>query len=548
MTGTTKPPEWTWGAGDLVPGGVRTPLSALFAYGAAAWPERDAVADGQTTYSFRTLELGAQRIAAALHAAGVAGGDRVLVLADKRALTPMLAGAIWKLGAVYVPIDPENPPARLRRIVGQVRPSLVIGTATAASAVAPGTASLGYAELAERAADDAAPRWTASPSVEESAVAYVIFTSGSTGAPKGVMISHRSLLDYFSNHNRVLRFAPGSRVFSLSPFHFDVSIEDTLLPLSVGAFVYQFRGIPLGPLIRHRLARERITHLIAVSTLLTILTGDGAGVVPVKLPALEMVMTGAEVCDPKIIDLWKRQMPATRVINAYGPTEATIVCLTHTIDAPEPARTRAYPIGRPLTGVSVRIVNDDGDVRAPGVDGELWVGGPQVMLGYLDQPEETARVIVEDAGVRYYRTGDICRFDAAGHVEFVGRVDDELKLAGRRIHLGEIRQLALSHPGVERAVTGVVEVAGRRQIALVVIGDEAGDVWRSVPSFLAANLPEYMRPGVMAVAPAPRLTSTGKTDEKVLIGMLDAACRRYGSDRYRFTAEGTFLPAGAVAS
>src|SRR5262249_599730 len=152
---------------------------------------------------------------------------------------------------------------------------------------------------------------------------------------------------YFFNHNQVLRFTPDSRVFSFSPFHFDVSIEDTLLPLSVAAFVYQFRGAPVGALVYRLLTRERITHLIPVSTILAMVTPA----VSAEVPHLEMVMTGAEVCDPKVINQWKRRMPYLRVINAYGPTEVTIVCLTHEIDAPDDIRRKAYPIGRPLPGV-----------------------------------------------------------------------------------------------------------------------------------------------------------------------------------------------------
>src|SRR5205807_1147992 len=135
---------------------------------------------------------------------------------------------------------------------------------------------------------------------------------------------------------------------------------------------------------------------------------DGRHVTREKFPCLEMVMTGAEVCDPGVINVWRTNLPEVRVINAYGPTEATIVCLTHQIERADPGRMSAYPIGRPLRGVAARIVDEAGEVRQPGRPGELWIGGEQVMRGYFDQPEETARRVVEVDGVRYYRTGDVC--------------------------------------------------------------------------------------------------------------------------------------------
>jgi len=289
--------------------------------------------------------------------------------------------------------------------------------------------------------------------------------------------------------------------------------------------------------------RERITHLIAVSTLLALITGDGRRVNREWMPQLTMVMTGAEVCDPKVINLWKKNLPEARVINAYGPTEATIVCLTHTIEAIDEAREAAYPIGRPLQGVEARIVDAGRVVTLPGEAGELWIGGSQVMSGYLDAPAETARRIVEQAGVRYYRTGDICRYTETGEIEFVGRRDDEVKLAGRRIHLGELRQLALSHPAVGRAAAGLVDVSGRKRIALIVISEEENAPGEELLDFLGTKLPAYMRPQVLASAHSPCVSSTGKTDERQLLELLQQACARYGADRYAYSADGQFLPA-----
>jgi acyl-CoA synthetase (AMP-forming)/AMP-acid ligase II len=329
-------------------------------------------------------------------------------------------------------------------------------------------------------------------------------------------------------------------VLSFAPFHFDVSIEDTLLPLSLGAFVYQYKGMPIGVLVRRVLKQHKITHIIAVSTVLTVITDGNSPLNSSVLPDLEMVMTGAELCDPKVINTWKTNFPQARVINVYGPTEATIVCTAYVIEHPEEGRTRAYPIGSPLPGVFMKIMGEDGEITGHGQDGELWIGGPQVMMGYFNEPGETAKSVVTCDGVRYYKTGDICRFDENGEVEFVGRRDEEIKLAGRRINLREISQLAGAYGS--RAFAGVLDSNGKKQLALVLVSDHGVNVLSTVRGQMSAQLPDYMRPHVLGYVDQPVLTSTGKTNESQLLSLLGAAYRVQPSEQYVFGADGTFTP------
>jgi len=532
-------PEWLYTSENGGRCGERKPLSKLFEYGAAEYSSRTAISDGELTYTFAQLENGARRIAALLHQAGAREGTRVAVLTAKRAFIPMFAVAAWKVGAVYVPIDGDNPPARIERLLRQLKPVAVLGEGADRARVPEGVPTFASARLLECAAAESAQCWDDCPLVNESEPAYIIFTSGSTGAPKGVMISHGSLLDYFYNHNQVLRFTQQSRVLSFAPFHFDVSIEDTFLPLSLGAFVYQYRGMPIGVLVRRVLKQHKITHVIAVSTVLTVIT-SGSPLTSDTLPDLEMVMTGAELCDPRIINTWKTNFPEARVINVYGPTEATIVCTAYTIEQPEENRSHAYPIGRPLDGVLVRIVGDQGEINEPGIDGELWIGGPQVMIGYFEEPEETAKAVVVRDGVRYYKSGDICRFTVDGCLEFVGRRDEEIKLAGRRINLREISQLALAYGS--RAFAGVLNSDNKRQLALVLVSDHGIEVLDQVRGHLSEQLPEYMRPHVFAYVGQPVFTSTGKTNESQLMTLLGAAYQNQPSEQYLFGDGGTFVP------
>lgn len=510
-------------------------LGDLFVAPARNWPDRIAINDGDISYTFAQLEQGAQAVAAWLTEQGVGAGDRVVVLAEKRAVMPILAIAIWKCGAVYVPLDAAEPAARLRGLLTRLQPVVVVALDDR-DPVAPVGCQLGREQLTRILSGQAATHSTVAHRPEQAA--YIIFASGSTGEPQGVENSAASLIAYFGNHNQVLRFTSESRVLSLSPFNVDVSIEDTLLPLSLGAFVSQFRSLPAGAVMRAVLGRERITHLIAVSMLLTMITGDGRQITRAKLPHLETVMAGAQVCDPAVMNIWKQQLPGTRVIHAFGPPEATIFCLSYEIEHADSERTTAYPIGRPLRGMDAKIMKDGVELHEPGESGELWVGGDQVMRGYFDHPEETARLVIDLEGTRYFRTGDICSYAEDGNIVFHRHDDEEITwLAGRRTHLSEIRRAALSCSGVDRAVAAVIRRNQRDVVALVVTSEER-QVVADVEAHLRGVLPDYMRPTLMAWSIAVSAASTAKTDERQLIEQLTTAAQQSNSNYFALSADG----------
>lgn len=512
------PPPWSLHAPAPTHEGAETArLGRLFEFGNQVNPNKIAIDDGKTSYTFQALEALACRLATTFQARGVSPGDHVVVVADKRAIMPAIACAIWKCGAVYIPVDGTSPVARLDRLYQRLNPSLVVCCKDMAPPDDYPTLSLGALEaLSEETG--AVPAFSSVP-IHMDKLAYILFTSGSTGEPKGVEITVESLLAYFQAHNEVLQFTEDSRVFSLTPFHFDVSIEDTLLPLSLGAFVYQFRGIVVPPIIQRVLQKQHITHLIAVSTVLTLISQPREIITAATFPDLTMVMTGAEVCDPDIINLWTANLPGCRVINAYGPTEATIVCTCHVIEQAQWGRNTTFPIGTPLSGVHVLVLREDGTVADVGESGELCIGGVQVMRGYFNQPDETAKAIFERDAVRYYRTGDICHTQPDGLISFVGRNDDEVKIAGRRIHLGEIRQKAMSFKGVERVAIKTLDRHNKREIAVVVVSPDQSII-ADVKAYLADHLPPYMRPTVWGHATKVALSSTGKTNERVLLSNL----------------------------
>ncbi|MCM3822485.1 AMP-binding protein, partial [Streptomyces sp. DR3-1] len=393
-------------------GGAGTPpaLGDLLVAPARKWPDRTAIDDGTDSHTFAELERGALALASRLAGLGVGPGDRVVVLAAKRAVMPMIIMAVWKRGAVYVPLDAAEPAPRLHSLLTRLAPAAVLALDDREPALA--APWLGKEQLDEALAGANAAHATVAHRPEDPA--YLVFASGATGEPQGAEIGVAALLAHFGGHNEVLRLTAESRVLSLSPFHFDVSLLDTVLPLSVGAFVHQFRSLPAGAVIRSVLARQRLTHLLAVTVMLTQITGDGRQITPAKLPTLELVMTGAQVCEAAVLRPWLQNLPQVRLVQAFGPPEATIFSLTHELGPSDADRTTACPVGRPLRGTRARLVRDGAELREPGEVGELWVGGPQVMRGYFDQPGETARTVVEADGTRWFRTGDLCSRDPDG--------------------------------------------------------------------------------------------------------------------------------------
>ncbi|MFI8418903.1 AMP-binding protein [Streptomyces sp. NPDC085479] len=524
----TLPP---WSTDPAAAGGPPPALGDLLAAPARKWPERVAIDDGATRYTFAELERGALRIAGWLAGQGVGPGDRVAVLTETKPVMPMIILGIWKRGAVHVPLDSAEPGHRTLDLLRRVRPAAVI-TPRGAPDPLPGTPTLdgeGLVPLLSGPGADGegpvprtsgpgadgqgpvphtsgpgAPHTTLAHGPEDTA--YIVFASGATGVPQGAEITAAGLLAHFTGHNEVLRLTPDSRVLGLSPFHFDVSLLDTLLPLSVGASVHQYRGLPVPALLRAAVARHGITHLLAVTVLLDLFTRDARQITREKLPSLEVVMTGAQVCPSAVLRVWAEQVPGVRLVQAFGPPEATIFGFTHTVRPEETAGEDPCPVGRPLRGTLARLVRDGAEVHGPGAEGELWIGGPQVMRGYFDQPEETARLVVEADGTRWFRTGDVCAYDADGALVLRRHADERIVwLAGRRTHLHEIERAALSFPGVERATATAVPRGGRDVVALVVAAKERRNL-PDVTEHLRDRLPEPLRPALLGwnrPSPAP---------------------------------------------
>ena len=496
---------------------ARSTLATLLEEGLRTRPDDPAIIDLDRSHSFRELQSRATAIATHLwREHGVRTGDRIVVAVAKSPLIVPIAVACWMLGAIYVPVDPESPVQRMATILDSIEPVVVIGPQTLMHAWQTrlsGRRQVSYEALLALESIDTTPPEEA---VDPDSAAVIIHTSGSTGTPKGVVLSHASVLIYLRNHNAFLGFDQASVGMNNGPFYFDVSIQDTFLPLYFGASVLFHRGLWVSPLVIGLIQTYRVTHLIAVSSILELVSKDVARMQSLATSALRVVVTGGEVCPPRLINRWLETIPGLRVLYGYGPTEVNSLCTTYVITRPEHDRTEMFPIGKPFPGHHAVLVGDDGQViEGPAAVGTLAVGGPQLMIGYWKDPELTARTTYTHRGERYYLTGDRCHRDADGNYCFDGRLDTEVKIRGRRINLNEVRNALVACEDVAHAVVSVAEAGDEKRIvAAVHVARPRPDAEAALRRWLADRVPDYMVPWHIGVFVQPPRTATDKIDER----------------------------------
>ncbi|MET7851640.1 amino acid adenylation domain-containing protein, partial [Streptomyces avermitilis] len=492
-----------------------TTLPALFEKQAARTPHAPAVVQGHLTLTYAELNDRANRLARLLLHDGVASGTLVALALHRSADAVVAMLAVGKTGAAYLPLDPDQPGDRVQQLLDDARPALVLTTRSARHDLAPHQPARTLvlddpdteARLAQRPGHDVADdERTGRPSPLDAA--YVIYTSGSTGRPKGVVVEQRSLVDYVL---RCVASYPGlgGRTLLHSPLSFDLGLTGLYGTLLAGGCLYvadldERLSVPGG------LTFAKITpsHL----PLLEALTGSCT-------PTAQLVIGGEALHGAQLAALRSRHA-GTEVINHYGPTETTVGCLDHHIPAAAEVPDGPVPLGRPMTNTRVYVLDAALQPVPDGVAGELYVAGTGVARGYLNRPGATAERFLADPygppGTRMYRTGDRVRWSTAGHLEFLGRTDDQVKLRGFRIEPGEIEHALRSEfPGVQQAVCSVREDrAGDRRLVAYVTGDvEAPDAIRAR---LARSLPEHMVPSAVVVLDRLPTTANGKTDVAAL--------------------------------
>ncbi|MET8054484.1 amino acid adenylation domain-containing protein [Streptosporangium sp. NPDC005286] len=460
--------------------GQRVPVSTVPQMVAAQDPAGPAVRHGDRELTYQELGERSDRLAGWLVEHGVRAESRVVLLMPRSADLIVAMLGVLKAGGVYVPVDPEYPPARRRTIIDDCRPVLVLET---------------LPELDGTAAMEVEP---AVP-VGSAGGAYVMYTSGSTGVPKGVLVTHGDVVALAADEC----FAAGhERVLWHSPQVFDASTYEVWVPLLGGGTVVVAEDAVDTAAVMRAVVDHDITAVWLTAGLLAVVAEHHLQ----ALAGVSQVWAGGDVISPSAVVRVRQAHPSITVVNGYGPTEATTFAARHKVAADFGGN--SVPIGGPMAGMGLHVLDAALRPVAPGVAGELYLSGAGVARGYLGRPGLTAeRFVAAPGGSRMYRTGDLARWNADGELEFRGRVDEQVKVRGFRIEPGEIEAVLREHEGVRDAAVVVRE--GR--LVAYVVGDSAG-----LREYVAQLLPEYMVPAaVTALAELP-LTVNGKLDRKAL--------------------------------
>ncbi|MFF0967309.1 amino acid adenylation domain-containing protein [Streptomyces sp. NPDC003703] len=526
----------TAAAAAAVPAAGARSLAGLVVAQCRRTPGLPAVVDRERTLTYAELERAAAALAHRLRALG-AGPDRVVALRLERSVSLAVAVlAVVRSGAAYLPLSPEDPPARLRTLLGDARPVAVVtdlgdpqgpgagGDAGDAREVLAGS---GVPLLAPgaAAAPDADPAGAGADGLDAAAgrdLAYVLYTSGSTGLPKGVLTEHRAIVNRLRWMQDTFRIGPGDTVLQKTPYTFDVSVWEFFWPLLTGAtLVMAAPGAHRDPRALVRTIREHgvtTAHFVPsmLAELLRLPEVDAG-------PRLRRVLCSGEALTPGLRRAFFAALPDVELHNLYGPTEAA-VDVTHWRCRPDEPDDAPVPIGRAITGVRLHVLDERLRPVPDGERGELCVGGVQVARGYLNRPELTARCFPPDPygdgpGARLYRTGDLARRRPDGVLEYHGRRDGQVKVGGVRIELGEVEAALAALPGVRQAAAAVRHSGSGT--ALLVGYPVAGEpvdaaLRRRWTALLRDTLPPALVPAVLVPLTALPLTAHGKTDRAAL--------------------------------
>ncbi|MCZ2718832.1 non-ribosomal peptide synthetase [Erwinia amylovora] len=506
---------------NLTPAGRDTRcLHQHFEQHAARRPHAVALAWDGGTLTYGELNARANRLAHRLLAEGVQPDQLAAICASRSPQMICAILAVLKAGAAWLPLDPDYPADRLAYILDDARPALLL--ADRAGRTALGDTGLNTIALDSTGDNNGWPAENPHCAVAPQHLAYVIYTSGSTGRPKGVMIEHQHLTHLCFAQQRLLAVDSHSRVLQFASISFDASVSELAMAFSQGA-----RLTLVGEEVRRDAAmlmqfiqQQGITHATLPPALFR-------GVDPAPLADAECLVFAGEAPGAALLNTLG---PRTRVLNAYGPTEAA-VCTTAWV-ADRPCEEGYIPIGLPIPNSCIYLLDDNLQPVPTGATGEIYIGGLGVARGYLNQPALTGERFLTDPfspqpGARMYRSGDLARYLPDGNLAYLGRNDDQVKIRGFRIEPGEIAACLGEHPEVrEAAVIARTQHGEPQLLAYVVTQLPLEDLASVLRTFLADRLPAYMIPAAyIALAQLP-LTANGKLDRRALPEPDDSAFAR----------------------
>jgi amino acid adenylation domain-containing protein len=513
---------------------------------AKRWPDRAAVRMRQQAVSYAELDQWSNRIARTLLAAGIRPGTRVGIYLSK---SPGAVAAIFgalKAGSAYVPLDVDSPSERTRYVVDDCALAAIITDRQQAAKLSTalqvpvlisieGTIAEDVAGIATHAAVAADAIHGQSSegldtAISENELAYVLYTSGSTGRPKGVMLSHRNAMVFVDWSIQYLELGTGEQFASHAPFHFDLSIFDLYVACKTGGTLHLIPpGLAYFPDALARFAAEHsITVWYSVPSALIQILSHPRGLIS-QLRSIKALVYAGEVFPYKYLNELRHALPATRIINYYGPTETNVITAHRVADASRGELTRDVPIGAACDYARIEVVDEQGRRVAVGQEGELVVNGSSLMHGYWNDEERTRRAIrpltIDGVTENFYFTGDIVVQLGNGEFVYRSRRDNMVKTRGFRVELGEIETALGLHPCVQQSAVLAVadEKISHRLHAFVALRPDQDVTVEALLEHCSQRLPTYMLPETITVVPAMPLTSTGKTDRTRLSQMLVAA-------------------------
>lgn len=503
-------------------------------------PEAPAVILRDACLTYGELDALSARVARALKSAGTRRGDRVCLLMPKSPLAIACLLGIYKADCTYVPLDPESPVARLKRIVASCDPRWVLAANQAGSRLLEladsGDWSLGWMDPADPVEGKPQPAFTLADvlrcpmlPVEQSNTpsdpAHILFTSGSTGAPKGVVITHANVAAFVDWAVPHFGLDASDRMSGHPPLHFDLSMFDIFGAFAAGA---ELHLVPADcHLLPHKQAQwirqSRLTHWFSVPSALAYMAKFDV-VTQGDFPDLRRVLWCGDVLPTAVLAHWMERLPQARFTNLYGPTEATIASSYHSVESRPRDSAAPIPIGRACGGEELLVLDSELTPVPPGVTGDLYISGVGLSPGYWRDPEATARAFLayrpgDGSQRRIYRTGDLARLGDDGLVYFAGRKDQQVKSRGYRIELGEIETALNTVDALRECAVVAVESGGFEGVTICCAYVPRNGVKLSPVTLrteLSSLLPDYMIPSEWKVLSELPKNATGKIDRRRL--------------------------------
>ncbi|MBP0021312.1 MAG: amino acid adenylation domain-containing protein [Cyanobacteria bacterium SBLK] len=524
LTGREEQQILSWGMGEAEPALDPPSVLTLFNARAIDHPEAIAVEWEDEKLTYRELYQQSKGLARVLQNRGATSETLVglCVRRSPEAIVGMLA--ILQAGAAYVPIDPDAPEERIAGIVAETRIQLILSQTKLAAKLTGLNADCLFLDTEEAILDSPSLDFPDSP-IAGHHLAYVIYTSGSTGRPKGVAVEHRSLGSFVRSAIATYGINRRDRVLQFAALSFDTAIEEIYPCLCAGATLVLREGeeIPTSEEFWQQCRDRRLTVLDLPTAYWHVLAADlrEDSFLP---PTLRWVAIGGERALPAPWRQWQEWLSAktkqdphrhpVETLNTYGPTETTVVATFYRASPSSP--TDRVPIGRPLGEARVYLLDSRQQLVPVGIAGELYIGGPGVARGYLNQPELTTEGFIIWHGRRLYKTGDRARYLADGNLEYLGRIDNQVKLRGFRIELGEIEAALVEHPDIREAAVRLMGNPPQQRLAAYMVSPSPTLSHGRLQQFLQQKLPDYMIPTVWI--PVDRLPRSlnGKIDRSAL--------------------------------